>query len=269
MLHVGTRCAVMFERLSSWRHSVFGSKRGSEVTPMWRRSPKLALLLIGVIAAGCAQTKSFFVSDGIQPLTSEVRVVLMPPDIELYVLTASGMLEPKAEWTAKARLHVIDALKEELRAKNVQLLLHQTPTDMPSQNYEQIQLLKLHEAVGRTILKHKYISQFALPTKKDKFDWTLGEGATVLREESDAQYGLFIQLRDSYTSTGRAVAIFLAAALFGVGIPGGQQVGFASLVDLHNGDILWFNRLISGTGDLRTPEPARKAVKQLLTELPL
>ncbi len=52
-------------------------------------------------------------------------------------------------------------------------------------------------------------------------------------------------------------------------MPGGQQVGFASLVDLETGDIVWFNRLVSGVGDLRTAEPARAAVDDLLADFPL
>ncbi len=55
----------------------------------------------------------------------------------------------------------------------------------------------------------------------------------------------------------------------GVGLQGGMQVGFASLVDLQTGDVVWFNRLVNQAGDLRTVEPARKAVDELLTDFPL
>jgi len=75
-------------------------------------------------------------------------------------------------------------------------------------------------------------------------------------------------VRDSYVSAGRA-AVIGAAAIFGVGIPGGRQVGFASLVDLRTGNIVWFNRLISGTGDLRTEAPAQSTVDNLIKGLPL
>jgi hypothetical protein len=106
-----------------------------------------------------------------------------------------------------------------------------------------------------------------LPTKDGKFDWSLGAGVGHFRERTGADYALFVFLRDSYASPGR-VALIVGAALLGVGIPGGQQYGFASLVDLRTGDIIWFNRLIDPGGDLRTPEPARKAIKTLLTDLP-
>jgi hypothetical protein len=60
-----------------------------------------------------------------------------------------------------------------------------------------------------------------------------------------------------------------SALLFGVVPQGGMQLGFASLVDLQTGQIVWFNRLVSPAGDLRTPEAAEKAIQELLVNNPL
>jgi hypothetical protein len=60
--------------------------------------------------------------------------------------------------------------------------------------------------------------------------------------------------------------VLFAAA--GVAIPGGGQGGYASLVDLNTGDIVWFNMVAAGAGDLRTPAGAETAVKQLFSNLP-
>lgn len=68
--------------------------------------------------------------------------------------------------------------------------------------------------------------------------------------------------------TVRAVMVIVAAAFLGVGIPGGQQVGFASLVDLRSGDVTWFHLHARGTGDLRTVEPARETTTSLLEQFP-
>jgi hypothetical protein len=43
-------------------------------------------------------------------------------------------------------------------------------------------------------------------------------------------------------------------------------VGFASLVDLETGDIVWFNRLARAHGDLRTPDAAAETVKALVSD---
>lgn len=235
---------------------------------MRHRSPNLVLLLIGVIAAGCAQATAFSRTESIRQRLADVRVLLMRPDIELSELTVGGLREPKADWTAAAEEHVAAALRAELQGKKATLVPYLLPTQNPAREYAHTQLVKLHDMVGGAILMHKYLPALALPTKKDAFDWTLGQGVNVLREDYGAEYGLFILFRDSYASAGRR-AMMVGAALFGVGIPGGTQVGFASLVDLQSGDILWFNRLFNPAGDLRTPEAARKAVQTLLADLPL
>jgi hypothetical protein len=191
----------------------------------------------------------------------------MTPDIQLFELTAGGMQEPKADWTAAAKQHVRSALDKQLGSRNDVIVSYEAPVD---QDVDQahLQLVKLHETVGNTILLHKYIPALNLPTKKDRMDYSLGEGVRRLKEHQAADCALFIFMRDSYASAGR-VAVIAAAAVLGVAVSGGVQQGFASLVDLETGNIIWFNRLVRGYGDLRTPEPASEAVTQLLAGIPL
>ena len=187
----------------------------------------------------------------------------MQPDVEISELTAGGLTEPNAAWTATARGNIEQALDAFLAEKGVSLIPQGATVNDP----EEIQLVKLHEAVGASILVHTYIQPAALPTKPT-FDWTLGDAATVLGRNHGADYALFLNFRDSFSSDGR-VAFIIAAAVFGVSVPGGQQTGFASLVDLRTGDVVWFHTLLSTTGDLREPASARNAVESLLTQIPL
>jgi hypothetical protein len=60
--------------------------------------------------------------------------------------------------------------------------------------------------------------------------------------------------------------VIVVGALLGVGVPGGAQVGFASVVDLRTGDIVWFHRLVRPHGDLRTPDAAGETVKALVSD---
>ena len=232
--------------------------------------PHTALFLVIVVLTGCAQTTAHTRSEAFRHPVAGTRILLLPAHIELYELSAGGLAEPKAEWTAQAQAHITAALKEEMATRKAQLILYQPPKNDPAKEHAHIQLVKLHDAVWGAILTHQYGFGPSLPTKKGKFDWSLGQGTNVLREDQDADYGLFILLRDSYASPGRIVAAAVVSALnlFYVH-PGGRQIGFASLVDLLTGDIVWFNWLESGTGDLRTDEPARKTVQQLLTDFPL
>ena len=157
-----------------------------------------------------------------------------------------------------------------MEQKDARLIYYEPPADAPPEHpYNQI--LKLHEAVGSEILNHKYSNSsfLTLPTKKDKFDWTLGPEVQQLREVYAADYALFVYFRDSFATGGRVAMMVVVGALTGVAIPGGFQVGYASLVDLDSGDILWFNVLFSEVGDLRDAGSAAEATEDLLDQLPL
>jgi hypothetical protein len=190
-------------------------------------------------------------------------IVLVTPDIELSELTAGGAEAPRADWTRSA----IDLTRQEiagtLGARGIRIAEANTSTS-PRES----QIVKLNSAVGQAILLHLYYSPIKLPDKGAALDWTLGPGVGVLRDTYHGDYALFVHLRDSYSSTGRQALMGVAALLL-VPVPGGFQSGFASLVDLRTGRIVWFNRLLSVNGDLRNPSDARDTVGELLKGLPL
>ena len=95
----------------------------------------------------------------------------------------------------------------------------------------------------------------------------MGPKAVALNDEYNADYALFLLVRDSYASAGRSMMV-MAGFLLGVGVSGGAQLGFASLVDLHTGEIVWFNRLARAQGDLREAGPAEETVTTLLNNFP-
>jgi hypothetical protein len=178
-------------------------------------------------------------------------------------LTAGGADAPRADWTKTA----IDLTAKDIAAALSSRGIAVAKADTAASPRES-QIVKLNSAVGQAILLHLYYSPIKLPEKGDVLDWTLGPGAGLLREKYHGDYALFIHLRDSYSSTGRQALIGVAALLL-VPVPGGFQSGFASLVDLRTGKIVWFNRLLSVNGDLRNEDDARDTVGELLQGLPL
>ena len=67
----------------------------------------------------------------------------------------------------------------------------------------------------------------------------------------------------------RIIYSILTAVLFPGIIPiGGRQMAFASLVDLNNGNIIWFNGYYRSFGDVRDLENARDTVNKLFEEFP-
>lgn len=232
---------------------------------MIRYVPMAAVLLM--FLGGCTSTAQQS-SDGFRRPAGNYKLIVMRPDISVSVLTAGGMNEPREDWTLAARDNVLAALRAQ-QAKNggttrVVFASTSAATDDPSL----LQLDRLHEAVGRSILLHKYTPGGALPTKKNRFDWTLGKLATDYGAASGNDYALFLYARDSFSSGGRVAlqAVGLLGCVVGVcAMPGGGiQQAFVSLVDLKTGDIVWFNHLVSTAGDIRTAEGADKMVNKLL-----
>lgn len=196
------------------------------------------------------------------------KVVLMPLDVELSLLSAGGLPEVRADWTETANKLLLDAIRTEKQTRDIQLAVFGDGTTDEAKTDLANQLIKLHGVVGNSILLHQYNPQGALPSKNGAFEWSIGPAAKALKDTYQADYALFVWVRDSYTSGGRAVVMFLAAAAFGVALPGGQQLGFASLVELETGNVVWFNLLARGNGDLRNPEGATDTAQNLMAQLP-
>ncbi len=230
---------------------------------LWRlRTP--IVLCVALVAAGCAQPPMQQKITEFNRDVHEPRILLMPVDIQLSELTAGGLQEPKADWTDAAKQHVVEVLREEQTKRgNSMIEFQESAASVDDDVFQEIS--KLHGVVGGAILLQS-LPNGALPTKT-KFDWSLGPDVQKLKGTYDADYALFIFIRDSYSSGGRTAVIVLGA-LLGAAVPGGVQIGYASLVDLKTGDIVWFNRLARTTGDLRTKEPAQETVRTLLTGLP-
>jgi hypothetical protein len=196
---------------------------------------------------------------------TDARILLPSVRVEVYEITAGGQAQLKPDWTENATANVQAAIETAVGGGKATIVKYEPPTDLERQETH-TQVLKLHGLVGNAILTHRYDGRFRLPSMEGRFDWSLGPSAAVLREDAEADYALFVRFIEGHASGGR-VAVNVAAAVLGGPIVTGRQTGVASLVDLRTGDILWFNRTIEGSGDLRTRDGALKALKRLLREL--
>lgn len=223
----------------------------------------LALAALTATAPAAHAADSKFLAPGFASLQKDSSVVLMPIDVELFELSAGGVAEPKADWTASAHEHMKTALTGVTGRLGLKTLpMAETEAD------EFAELIGLQAAVARSInLHHALGGVWALPSKEGKLDWSFGDSMQALQAKTGARYGLFIWVRDSYASAARKAAM-VGLALLGVGISGGVQIGHASLVDLETGRVLWFNKLARGTGDLREPNAASETIAELLTGFP-
>jgi len=219
--------------------------------------------------SACATTRQV-ADSGFKPPQGNYHLIVMQPDISVGLLTAGGSVEPREDWTNQARDNVLKALLAQQTKRGGDIKIATTREEAGGDPAMVSDLIWLHAAVGQAIRQHKYGVQ-PLPTKKDKFDWTLGNQAVEYGTTTHYDYALFLHAQDSFSSGGR-VALQIAGALTcGLGVcvmpPGGMQVAFASLVDLKTGQIVWFNTLADGMGDIRTPQGAQKMVGALLEKM--
>ena len=214
-----------------------------------------------LIVVGSAQAQSRNLAPGFTALPKDAKVVVAPLDVELFELTAGGVMTPKADWTDAANKHMGEALMRKAASLGLESkFISSAVAD------DHAELMHLHAAVARSIASH-HTGLLKLPTKEDKLDWSFGDSMRPLQQASGARYALFTWVRDSYASAERK-AMMVGMALLGVGLGGGAQVGYASLVDLESGQVLWFNQLFSATADLRDAKSAGASLDELLKGFP-
>jgi hypothetical protein len=228
----------------------------------------LAMLLALVPVEASAQERSAVVPGFTLAANRQVKVVVFRPDVTVGSMTTGGVQEPNAEWTETARGYMEQSLSRSglAGAANV-VFVNEDPQG------DQGKLLadyrSLFRAVADSVVAHKLFVGNRLPTKKEAFDWSLGSGAAELGNiAGGADYALFFYTEDAYGTAGRKAAQLFAAALLGVYVQPGIHVGYAGLIDLKTGNLMWFNADPQMGGDVRTPDGADKRVGQLLDGLP-
>lgn len=217
--------------------------------------------------AACASPQGLQQGNLFEQSTEDRSILLMPIDVEVSTLTAGGLNEPNAEWTTQASRNLETAVILFGAARNVTLVDYAEPVQGSADGLLHTEIRALHRAVGDSIRIHKF-GPIGLPTKAEVFDWSLGPEVQTLRDQSNADYALFMVARDSFSSGGR-VALQIAASIVGIGVQGGTQVAYISLIDLNTGDVSWFNYNLQATGDIRNPEGAALLVEKLLKTLPI
>ncbi len=204
------------------------------------------------------------------PATGQVRVVLFRPDVSVGEQSTGGLDQPNAGWTEQAREQLTAALGKAQAERNIELKL------MPELTGDDAKVMsdyrKLFKTVADSVIKHRLFGLDPLPTKEEKFDWTLGAGASRLGALGDSEYGLFFYTMDSYESGSRKMARLLTPTMgggMGSELPSEVNMGYAGLVDLKTGDLVWINVDVKMAGDVRTSDGASLRISELLDSFPV
>ncbi len=211
------------------------------------------------------------------PNQGDVKIVVFRPDVQVGSMRVGGMDEANPDWTKQARDNIQTAMEANGEAHSAQMHFL---GDYDGADGELVnQYRGLFEAVASSVFQHHTLGDH-LPTKlaprpdpnspkRYQLDWTLGDQAARLKSVTGGDYALFFFTHDAYGDAGRKVAQLIFAGVFGGYIPAGIHIGYASLVDLKTGNIVWFNTDLAMGGDPRNAEGAAKRVSQLLAGFPL
>lgn len=224
-----------------------------------------AMTVFGLFSSVNLEAKAVAKENFAFPIDKPLRIIVFRPDVQVGELTVGGVDEANPDWTATARGYLEDAVKKHVPVKNSQIVFLADPTGEDGVYVSEYRFL--FRAVADAIMKHKIFPGGRLPTKKTVFDWSLGTGASKLAQIGGGDYALFLQTHDSYGSAGRKTAQ-IVGAMFGVAIIPGIHIGYAGLVDLSSGDVVWFNADFQMGGDVRTGEGSEKRALQLLAGFP-
>lgn len=221
----------------------------------------------GLVLSACTTTQVRETTNKFEAPSEKTSTMMFTPDVEMSALLASGVAEPRADWSEAAKANLKTALQAQLndRASKVYFM-----DDDVNLTEKQIQLLKLKDAVL------KANTQYAmLKNKKDTFDLTLGPDAAALSMDTNSEFALLTSARGSFQTAGKIAvnaALMVLSAYTGgtASIQTGSQAATVSLVDLSTGDIVWTNTTSLGAGaDLRKEEGAVRVAETLLKEFPL
>ena len=195
------------------------------------------------------------------------KILLFRPSVWVGSQSTGGMDEPNADWTAQSRDLIATEIKRRQGEFDNELVAEPElvgPDAMVFSSHR-----ALFNSVVHSVVTYQFFKGNRLPTRKNKaFDWTLGGGTKRIADLTGARYGLFVNTHDAYGSFGRKAFQILAAGLVGAGVKSGVHKGYAGLVDLETGNLVWLNADEAMGGDVRDADGMRKRVGQLLEDFP-
>lgn len=269
---------------------------------MHRRRKCLSLsIVLSMLIAGCGTPARLQQVVAFDRPESGLSVLLMPADVQFE---QRGLIGSKArvDWAAEARQNIETIVRDILQSKNVSVGVF-LATDSQASEAQEAALAHQRRLFQQLAERSVYGGRagYIIGASRLSFASALHD----LRRASDVRYALFLALHDWYSSPERVVgqvalgALFVASVVFlgvplapldlddagprysgygaglaapainatrsGSGCP--EQTGYASLIDLDTGDLVWLNRVFEGCSDLRDLDDLRNTLELLLSGL--
>ncbi len=234
----------------------------------------LALLASFVLATNAAVANSLVyagsersaVQEGFAfPAGKQPKITIMRPEIFVGEQSSGGLARVNADWTKAGKENLLFELQQRLQKAGF------STSVMPELSGENETITAEYRALFKIVVNSAIENDLwpadGLPTKKGEFDWSLGPGIAKLSEIGAGEFALFFYSHDSFPLPGRR-ALELVGIAKGFDAPEQPSVGYAGLVDLRNGKLVWLNVNLRIDGDVRKPEGARERARQLLNDFP-
>lgn len=183
------------------------------------------------------------------------KLLYLPAAISISEISASGMTQEDPEWSKQGKAAIDKAVRTYFMTRPSTSLV-----DMPQLSEEQDKLVHDHVLLYDVVAQEAFIAT-NVPAAgwghlAENFQYSLGPGLRFLKETTGADAALIVIGSDNISTGGRKTMVAMAA-LVGVGMPLGSSVVSVGVIDLEDGDILWFQHSVAtGNLDLRQPGDA-------------
>jgi hypothetical protein len=177
------------------------------------------------------------------------KLVLLPPEVDVFELSAGGTIEKVPEWGRQAAGHIEREIREFVDGRRDLELV-----PMATLSEDEKELVERHFAaytvVATTAHAILHNADPAWAHKRNRFDYTIGPGLRFLKEKTGADAAILAVAEDLVSSGGRKAMVVLGA-LLGIGLPTGRAYLVLAVVELESGDIVWLHSDFSVTQDLK------------------
>jgi len=225
-----------------------------------------------LVAASVMASPALAAMSAINPALSQnlaarpKKVVLLPPQVFVFELSAGGVPTRMPEWETAARSNLVTAATRLARESGPFDVVPTPPlgsTDLDTLDAH----IGLYDRVAQSVFVYGRGDQTAWAHKKNEFDYTLGPGLAFLREQTGADAALIVLGSDFISSGGRKAA-FIAGLALGIVMPLGQSFITAGIVDLKTGDVQWMSFDSSSSMDTRKPADVDSLMRSLYQTWP-
>ena len=212
------------------------------------------------------------------------QVLVVRPDMFVGSHDSAGQEVVVPEWLEASHTNLQAALLRHPSAKDVEYRF--ADWNEPSSKPLSIELWEELGALQSDLLVKTPQGTFPIPPGEDwqqviksvdrgYHEYTLAQGwrDEVTAAEGEADYALFVHMRDAYSTSGEMLGRLLGgmANVVKDGVntaQGPPHYGWAMLVDMRDGRVIWYYNDGRIGGDLRKDNRADKRVRQLLKRFP-